>query len=220
MNNHELRLEIYAEGERHAETIYTDGHESATFSPDPAGVKKILSRLGLIDSLFYHPRLHQHLGEFVSLGEDIYKIFLKPFAGLEDLIKSAELQNQPVLLNIRSDCQEINRIPWELLHHVEHGFLGATSRFQIFRTVGRGPGADAGPGPILSPGPLKVLFMACSPDGTTPLLNYEQEEEIILKAVGDLKRRKRLEIDIAEGGSLEELVSLLADQEYHVVHLS
>ncbi len=46
------------------------------------------------------------------------------------------------------------------------------------------------------------------------------EEEIILKAVGDLKREKRLEIDIAEGGSLEELVSLLADQDYHVIHLS
>ncbi|MCP4688066.1 MAG: CHAT domain-containing protein, partial [Desulfobacterales bacterium] len=161
---------------------------------------------------------------FVSLGEDIFKCFLQSFTGLEDFIKSAESQNQPVLLNIRSDCQEINRIPWELLHHADHGFLGATSRFQIFRTIGKGPGkpsgADAEPGPDLSPGPLKVLFMACSPDGTTPLLNYEQEEEIILKAVGDLKRGKRLEIDIAAGGSLEELVSLLADQEYHVVHLS
>ncbi|MCP4578245.1 MAG: hypothetical protein GY846_18395, partial [Deltaproteobacteria bacterium] len=95
MENHELRLEIYAEGEKHAETIYTDGRESATFSPDPAGVKKILSRLGLIDSLFYHPRLHQHLGEFVSLGEDIYRLFLKPFAGLEDFFKSAESENLP-----------------------------------------------------------------------------------------------------------------------------
>ncbi|MCP4691765.1 MAG: hypothetical protein GY859_27205, partial [Desulfobacterales bacterium] len=170
MENHELRLEIYAEGERFAETIYTDGRESATFTPDPAGVKKILSRLGLIDSLFYHPRLHQHLGEFVSLGEDICKIFLQPFAGLEDFIKSAGSKNQPVLLNIRSDCQEINRLPWELLHHAERGFLGASSRFQIFRTIGEGlgkpPGADAGPGPDLSPGPIKVLFMACSPDGT------------------------------------------------------
>ncbi len=51
-------------------------------------------------------------------------------------------------------------------------------------------------------------------------MNYEQEEEIILKAVGHLKREKRLEISMAEGGSLEELVSLLADQDYHVVHLS
>ncbi len=62
--------------------------------------------------------------------------------------------------------------------------------------------------------------MACSPDGTRPLLNYVREEEIILNAVGDLKREKRLEIDSAEGGSLEELVHLLADQDCHVVHLS
>ncbi len=44
--------------------------------------------------------------------------------------------------------------------------------------------------------------MACSPDGTEPLLNCEQEE-IIQEAVGDL----------------EELVRLLADQAYHVVYL-
>jgi len=62
--------------------------------------------------------------------------------------------------------------------------------------------------------------MTCSPDGTKPVLNYEREEEIIINAVAELKRKKQLEIDIAEGGTLDELSKMLAQKEYHVLHLS
>jgi hypothetical protein len=102
------------------------------------------------------------------------------------------------------------------LYSGEFGFLALDPWFQLLRThLGGAENA-----PEISAGPLRVLFMACAPDGTDPVLHYEREEEIILDALADLKLTNQLEIDIAEGGTLKELEEMLAMQAYHVVHLS
>jgi hypothetical protein len=47
----------------------------------------------------------------------------------------------------------------------------------------RTPLGGAEKAPEAAAGPLRILFMACAPDGTEPVLQYEREEEIILDAL-------------------------------------
>jgi tetratricopeptide (TPR) repeat protein len=62
---------------------------------------------------------------------------------------------------------------------------------------------------------LKVLFMACSPEGISPVLDFEKEEEIIL----EVTRGLLIDIDVEDTGSLEGLQTCLV-QYYDVVHIT
>ncbi|OEU82143.1 MAG: hypothetical protein BA865_01005, partial [Desulfobacterales bacterium S5133MH4] len=210
-----LNLKISRQGEGYAALVEAVPGGEETFQVDPAEIQRLLSRSKLLDTIFNHHRPDQFANEFIHAGAEVFRLFFDPFTEFEALIKRAESKNAPVLISIQSNDHEIDQIPWELLYSPEHGFLGTSPRFQFIRTV-----AEADSDSELSAGPLRLLFMASSPDGTGPLLNYEDEEEIILNAVAELKQKKKLEIDIAEGGTLEELTTLLAQKNYHVLHLS
>ncbi|MBI4595412.1 MAG: CHAT domain-containing protein [Candidatus Tectomicrobia bacterium] len=127
--------------------------------------------------------------------------------------------NEAILINIQSNDHLISQLLWELLYSPDFQFIAASPRFRMIRTIDDNI-SHAGQKEELSAGPLRILFMACSPDGTEPLLDYEKEEEIVLGAVAELKRKKELEIDMAEGGTLKELKEMLARKDYHLVHLS
>jgi CHAT domain/AAA ATPase domain len=67
--------------------------------------------------------------------------------------------------------------------------------------------------------PLRVLFMATSPEDVKPLLNFEDEEGKILEAT----RNRPLELMVEESGSLEGLQYLIESFEpgyFDVFHLS
>ena len=67
--------------------------------------------------------------------------------------------------------------------------------------------------------PLRVLFMATSPEDVKPLLNFEDEEGRIL----DATRTRPLEFIVEESGSLEGLQYLIESFEpgyFDVFHLS
>ncbi|MCP4534450.1 MAG: CHAT domain-containing protein, partial [Delftia sp.] len=89
-------------------------------------------------------------------------------------------------------------LPWELLRdkntyrcgHLEHPFT----------PVRRGSNDGAGGGEAANR-PLRVLFMACSPLDVKPVLEFENEERIILDATKD----QTLELVVEESGSLEGL---------------
>jgi len=64
--------------------------------------------------------------------------------------------------------------------------------------------------------PLRVLFMACSPEGLFPVLDFEKEEEAIYEVTEDLP----IEMDVEDTGSLGGLGDQVAQKQYDVVHLS
>ncbi|MCP4344178.1 MAG: tetratricopeptide repeat protein [Desulfobacterales bacterium] len=212
----QLKLRIKEDGGRYAVEYSASGREQETYFIGTDEIKKISDYCGLADSFITHHDSRRFMNDFIGIGTALHRLFLEPFTGLEAFTSDAVSQNSPVLINIQTHDHEINRLPWEFLYSPENQFIAASPRFQVIRTVGD-DGFSAGD---LSPGPLRILFMACSPDGVAPLLNYEREEEIILNAVAELKQEKGLEIEIAEGGTLEELTSLLAKKAYHAVHLS
>jgi len=78
--------------------------------------------------------------------------------------------------------------------------------------------SDWGAGRTVSPQkrPLKLLFMACSPLDSQPVLEFEKEEEAIFQATTGLA----VEMDVEDTGSLEGLQAQLLKGSYDVVHLS
>lgn len=65
--------------------------------------------------------------------------------------------------------------------------------------------------------PLRVLFMACAPTDLAHL-DYEKEEETILRIADRLGGKVHLEI--AETGTFDELGDLISELKPHVVHLA
>ncbi|MFI1196977.1 CHAT domain-containing protein [Micromonospora sp. NPDC020750] len=114
--------------------------------------------------------------------------------------------------------QRLRHLPWELLAQ-QGTFLTVAGRAPLLpiRAVGT-HAALTGP---VTPGnrPLRVLFMAASPEGVEPELNFEAEEAAILAAT----RRTGTDLVVEESGTLEGLRFLSRDYgagHFDVLHLS
>jgi tetratricopeptide (TPR) repeat protein/CHAT domain-containing protein len=107
----------------------------------------------------------------------------------------------------------LRHLPWELL--AESGrFLCIDSLFTPVRRVSR-----FGAEPEVQNRPLRVLFMACSAEDTHPVLDFDSEESLVLKATD----RQPIELKVEESGSVaglaQEIVSF-AGRHFDVCHLS
>ncbi|WFF03289.1 CHAT domain-containing protein [Micromonospora sp. WMMD964] len=112
----------------------------------------------------------------------------------------------------------LRHLPWELLA-VDGTHLTVSNQAPLLpvRAVGTN---TAFKGPV-TPGnrPLRVLFMAASPEGVEPVLSYEAEEAAILAATF----RTGAELVVEESGTLEGLRFLSRDYGagyFDVLHLS
>lgn len=161
---------------------------------------------------------------FSILGAGMFHIFFETaWEKLEPAI------GQAAGLTVVSPVSEVLRLPWELLlppdgtaeinetgETGEIGEIGKTGGTALglipgFR-ISRVPGSVEGittPSPSLSPGPLRVLFLACDP------LDYEQEERWFLKAV----QGQNVVFEICDKGSLAELKSRAKSLRPHLVHI-
>jgi hypothetical protein len=210
-----LTLGIQKEGEKYITVVSADGFEDERIYPDPDRIKSIISKSDLIESFVTDHHSHRFTSDLIKTGLEMYGLFLEPYSKLAEFLQRNT--SRVIKINIQTNQHDISNLPWELLYTPEHQFLAVSPRVKLLRTRGK---SGENNGKDLPPGPLRILFMACSPDGAGQLLNYEKEEEIIINAVADLKRNKDLLIDIAEGGTLEELKNMLMKEEYHVVHLT
>jgi tetratricopeptide (TPR) repeat protein len=67
---------------------------------------------------------------------------------------------------------------------------------------------------------LRILFMAYSPQGVQPELDFEGEEERLLGALAPFIEDGRAQVVVVEFGSLADLGKALLGREFDVVHLS
>ena len=147
-----------------------------------------------------------------EIGETLFSL-LNGSQLLVQALEEADLHGEPLQLFIEKEDSEedfIPDLPFELLYDSE--FL-VPLKIHLIRHV-----SDYGSKkPVKSKKrPLKVLFVACSPEGVTPVLDYEKEEEIILEVTKDLP----VEIDVEDTGSLQGLADCLENNEYDIIHLS
>ncbi|NUN15674.1 MAG: hypothetical protein HUU55_18775 [Myxococcales bacterium] len=107
---------------------------------------------------------------------------------------------------------------WELL---------ALERRHLFRDGGVGPelvvqlgDRDVGPATALPTRALRILFMAYSPEGVQPELEYEAEEDRLLAGLQEHIQDGRVRLSVVEDGSLDGLRRRLSTGKYDIVHFS
>jgi len=116
-----------------------------------------------------------------------------------------QYQRQGIILAI-STAEKLAHLPWEVLHDGQ-SFLVQQSIIPV-----RWVSSDSVKTLSVEKTPennraLQVLFMATSPQGVEPVLDYEAEEGGILEATG----RQPLALTVEESGCLSELRYLVAD---------
>ncbi|MEW2430046.1 CHAT domain-containing protein [Micromonospora sp. NPDC047644] len=114
--------------------------------------------------------------------------------------------------------ERLRHLPWELLAR-EGTFLTVAGRAPLLPV--RAVGTHAALTSPVTPNnrPLRVLFMAASPEGVEPVLNFEAEEAAILAAT----RRTGTDLVVEESGTLEGLRFLsraYGPDHFDVLHLS
>jgi hypothetical protein len=120
-------------------------------------------------------------------------------------------------LRITAD-DRLRHLPWELLAD-DGGYLTVNGHAPVLPV--RAVGTNAALKAPVTPGnrPLRVLFMATSPEGVEPVLSFEAEEAAILAATS----RTGTDLVVEESGTLEGLRFLSRDYgagHFDVLHLS
>lgn len=134
----------------------------------------------------------------------------------ERWVKAAQNRARPMAVGVDAE-ERLRGLPWEVMFNSDAGgFLAvhpsrpvspvrvASSRVSDTRERGNRP--------------LRVLFMASSPVGVEPVLDYEKEEWAILDAAAG-----RIELVVEESGSLDGLRDVLTwfgEGHFDVLHLS
>lgn len=110
-------------------------------------------------------------------------------------------------------------LPWEIMHDGEHFLVGQIPAVVPIRWVKSGSAKYLSHKNEPIDRALNVLFMAASPNGVTPTLDFEAEEAQILRGT----RNRPLKVIVEESGNLSELGKFLSDFERNqldVLHLS
>ena len=115
---------------------------------------------------------------------------------------------------IRSDDPAVLDLAWELVEFSPGLPVGCDPAWSVSRAS---LATAASNGHALRPGPLRVLFLAAAPTDQDHL-DYELEEDLMLRASTDVKGR--IITHFAETGGIDELAELVAECRPHVVHLS
>lgn len=115
-------------------------------------------------------------------------------------------------------AERLRHLPWELLAR-DGSFLTVSGHAPLLPV--RAVGTNAALTSPVTPGnrPLRVLFMATSPEGVEPVLGYEAEEAAILAATA----RTGTDLVVEESGTLDGLRFLSLDYgagHFDVLHLS
>lgn len=120
---------------------------------------------------------------------------------------------------LRIDAGErLRHLPWELMA-TAHGYLAVAGSRATLPVRVSSQVATVGTAARAGNRPLRVLFMATSPEGIEPALGFEAEEAAILNATADAG----IELVVEESGTLDGLRFTVESYEegyFDVLHLS
>jgi tetratricopeptide (TPR) repeat protein len=162
-----------------------------------------------------------------TLGKTLWDMLDGPECRLARAMAAAEDQGDPLELVIRlrveGDLAGLVDHPasawrWELLSPAAGGHPSAEGRMHL--VVQMGDVVPRSTPRVLEHGGLRIVFMACSPQGVQPLLDYEAEEERILRALERPIEERRARVQVVEDGTLAELERRLMHAPADVVHLT
>jgi tetratricopeptide (TPR) repeat protein len=198
------------------------GARKKTISPaELTHLRKLADALSLAESREYGPAI---VDARTALSSALFELLDGPERALTQRIARAEAENRRLDLVVRAtnrDRSLLGRHPaswmrWEILPFAETSLRSAPPFTVVLQL---GPQDLAAPR-VLKGGGLRLLFMAFSPQDARPELDFEREEEELLKALAPLAERRRAHVRVVEEGTLEDIKAALLVGRFDVVHLS
>ncbi|HEY1379180.1 MAG TPA: CHAT domain-containing protein, partial [Gemmataceae bacterium] len=212
----DLRLTIAEDAASWQLTWSLDGRSLADTPMVPANATRALHRLGreLVDAFSARSADGFARLPFVpasavrDVGRELFDLCCKP------VWDGVQLDGGGHRLMVQSRVPAALNLPWELLPlAADGGPVGCDPAWRLYRT----PLADVlDAGRPDRPGPLRILFLAAAPEDQHAL-DYEKEEDAILKATATLRG---VVLHTADLGTFDELADLVKQVRPHVVHLS
>jgi hypothetical protein len=155
-------------------------------------------------------RWRRNREDALDIGRELFKFLDGDARHLQRALADANEQGEPLTL-LLCTCKPIADWPFELLAQGESFLL--PHRLHLVRRMSEWTYAKNF---IPADRPLKLLFMACSPQDVKPELDFEREEETIFHVTANLP----VDMEVEDSGSLEGLRNRLERELYEVVHLS
>ncbi len=209
-----LNLEIFEQTSGYCELrLHTGGGAPKTRGLDKAAVDSLIDA---VEQTYSQNAIAQRVFGSPQLGDLGGRLFA--FLDGDERWLAPVLDNRHGTTLRITAAERLRHLPWELLAN-GGAYLTVAGRAPLLpiRAVGASPTLP----PEVAAGnrPLRVLFMATSPEGVEPVLSYEAEEAAILEATG----RTGTELVVEESGTLEGLRFLNQDYGagyFDVLHLS
>ena len=152
--------------------------------------------------------------DYAETGQALYNWLDKSDRILANALQ--EPHPEGLIIAISTD-KGLAHLPWELLHNGECFLVETRPSIIPVRWLSNGRPIETANSPQNRP--LNLLFMATSPLGVEPILEYEAEEGQILAAT----KRNPLDLRVEESGWLEELGNVVGEYEsghFDVFHLT
>ena len=193
-----LHLDLKAVASNYVELRYfTDNYNK--YEKRSLSLSEITDLIELAETDYYFSSVAKNYAE---TGLRLYNWLDGSDRWLQKLIN--QYQRQGIILAIAT-AEKLAHLPWEVLHD-RNSFLVQQSIIPV-----RWVSSDSVKTLSVEKNPenraLQVLFMATSPQGVEPVLDFEAEEARILEATG----RQPLALTVEESGCLSELGYLVAD---------
>lgn len=155
------------------------------------------------------------LGVSKKLGGALFQALLpSPIREIWDRSQGAIEAESILRLRLDIRCQELAALPWEMLYDAgRRYFLSTAPQRPIVRYVYDA----ASERPLSRVSDLDVLIAVSRPSGFDKLAAAEQEVAAILDALGDLRARGRVRVDVLERATIRKLQEALL-RGYHVLH--
>ena len=189
----ELELEIFEQSSGYSELRLRGSGGLRTRVLDRAAVDQLIE---VVEHAYGEDSLAQRVFGSTALRDLGEKLF-NFLDGDERWFSQALTDPQGATLRIAAG-QRLRHLPWELVAR-DGSYLAVSESAPLLPVRA----ASAVPGAAVAPGnrPLRVLFMASSPEGVEPVLSYEAEEAGILAATADTGT----ELVVEESGTLDGL---------------
>jgi hypothetical protein len=191
----EFELEIFSQTSGYCELRLTGGTGLRTRGLDRKAVDELIEA---VERAYAEDSIAQRVfgsAQLRELGEKLYA-FLD---GDERWLGTVLTDPRGVRLRFSAE-ERLRHLPWELLAR-DGSYLSVSETGPLLPVRAASPIAVLGAEVKAQNRPLRVLFMATSPEGVEPVLNYEAEEAGILAATADTGT----ELVVEESGTLEGL---------------
>ncbi len=193
-----LHISLKEQGKDYVSLRYFWDQESANYKEHTLPLAEILQLRDMAEADYYN-----RFRVYATTGQTLYNWLDKTDRLLANALK--EPHPQGLIIAIATD-KGLAHLPWELLHDGKEFLVEKKPSIIPVRWSSNGQPIKIGDSPQNRP--LNLLFMATSPLGVEPELDYEDEEGKILEATRS--KSTPVNLIVEESGCLTELAEVVA----------